>query len=146
MDPLSITTSVATLLGACLKVSVALRKFRAEATEARTTVTAMLADVRLLRRVLQSMEETFEDLDNERPHMGHIGAHWRDLSTSLADGGRCLGRLDALLAEVNKDVVILDSTRRQLRLNAASGSIAGYRQEVQAYKDALQLSLETILV
>ena len=84
MDPLSITTSAVSLLGVCLKVSVELKKFRQGAAQARTTVTAMLSDVKALRDVLQSMEDTFETLDSQ-PATGHIGTHWTNLSAQ----GRC---------------------------------------------------------
>jgi hypothetical protein len=57
------------------------------------TVTAMLSDVKGFRDVLQSMEDTFEELDSQ-PSTGHIGAHWNNLSRSLQDGCGSLEKLD----------------------------------------------------
>jgi hypothetical protein len=53
-------------------------------------------------------------------------------------------RLLVLLVQCNKDVRFMDATRRQMRLNDASEQIAIYRQEIQSYKDALQLSLQSV--
>ena len=143
MDPLSITVSAVALLSACLKVSVELRQFRHEAAEARTTVTAMLSDVKALRDVLQSLEETFEVLDSQ-PSTGHIGTHWKNLARCLQEGRGTLEKFEELLKGVNKEVAILDSARRQLRVKSVAEQIATFRQQVQTYKDAIQLSLQTI--
>ncbi|KAK5991223.1 GTP-binding protein rhoA [Cladobotryum mycophilum] len=145
MDPLSITTGVVTLLGVCLKVGVELKRLRMGAKEVNTTVTAMLTDVNSLRTVLIAIEESFEELDTAGPPTtGHIGVHLVHIRRSLTDGGKSLGKVEKLLTEVNREVGFLDSTRRHLRLKDAADMLATYRQEVQAYKDALQLSLETV--
>jgi hypothetical protein len=110
MDPLTITTSAVALLKVCLIVSIELKKFRQGCAEARTTVTAILSDVKGFRDVLQSMEDTFEELDSQ-PSTGHIGAHWGNLSRSLQDGRGSLEKLEQMLMEVNKDVLFLDAAR-----------------------------------
>jgi hypothetical protein len=145
MDPLSITASAVALLGACLKVSIELKKFRQGAAEARMTVTAMLSDVKALRDVLQSMEDTFETLDS-RPVTGHIGTHWANLSISLQEGRETLEQLEELLQRSNKEVSLLDSTRRHIRIKGIAAQIANFRSQVQTYKDAMQLSLQTIIL
>lgn len=146
VEPLSITAGVISVLGVCLRVSVELKKFRNGVAEVRTTVTAMLTDVKALRQVLGSMEDTFEEVESQMPPTGHIGTHWTNLSRSLHDGRTTLENLEELLRQVNKDVPFLDQARRRLRLNDASEQIANYRQQVQTYKDALQLSLQTIIL
>lgn len=136
MDPLSITASAVSLLGVCLKVSVELKRFRQGAAESRTTVTAMLSDVKALRDVLQSMEDTSETLDAQ-PSTGHIGTHLTNLSRSLQEGRGTLEQLEELLQAVNKDVFFLDSARRHLRVKGVAEQIANFRQQVQTYKDAM---------
>jgi len=143
-EPLSITTGVVTLLGVCLNVGVELKKFRNAAGEVRTTVTAMLTDVKMLRSVLETMEDTFEEFDTAPPLTGHIGTHWRNLNLSLGDASDSLTKLEKLLVDVNRDVKVLDAARKQIRLKAATEQIAIYRQQVQAYRDAMQFSLQTI--
>lgn len=144
MDPLSITAAVATLLGCCISTGVALRKFLIGATEVKTVVQAMMGDLRALRAVLETMEVTFEEMNSDKPVEGLIGAHWVDLFQSLGDSQQSIEKLQKVLEDVGKEVKFLDTARRQLRIKTAADEIAVCRQEVQTYKDALQLSLHTI--
>jgi hypothetical protein len=143
---LAITTGVFSLLGICYKTTIELKRLRNGAIESRGVVTAMLGDILALRGVLQSMEESFDDLDSGPELTGTLGNHWRDLGTSLQEGFERVAKLETLLVDVNKDVSILDGTRRHLRLKDATDQIVTYRQEIQAYKDMLQLSLQSVTV
>ncbi|GFF31113.1 GTP-binding protein rhoA [Aspergillus lentulus] len=144
VEPLTIIASAASLLGICSKVAVELKKFRHGAAEARTYVTAMLNDMKGLRDVLQSMEDTFDELEVQPPS-GHIGIHWKNLLRSLQDGRSTLEQLEELLTTINKQVTFLDSARREVRVKSAVEQIVNFRQQVQTYKDAMQLSLQTII-
>jgi hypothetical protein len=144
MDPLSITVGVASLLGCCLSTGVALRQFRIGASEVNSVITAMMADLRAFRTVLESLETTFEDMNSDRPETGHIGAHWNNISQLLDDCQQSLVKLQLVIEDVSKQVKILDRARKQIRIKVAADQIITCRQEVQTYKDALQLSLQTI--
>ena len=146
MDPISATAGVVTVLGLCLRVSVELKKFRNSATEARGVATAMLADITSLRQVLLAMEDTFDEIEIQDSLTGHIGLHWRNLVTSLQDGHIALEQLEDLVQTCNRDVAVLDQTRRRIRLKSAAETIAEHRQQIQTYKDTLQLSLQTIIL
>jgi uncharacterized phage infection (PIP) family protein YhgE len=148
MEPLSITTGVLSLLSVCLTVSVELKKLRDGSAEAKTKINALLADVQGLRHVLQSMESTFQELEDREGFQttGHIGAHWKNLIQSLQDGHKTLTELEELLKTVNKNVSILDAPRRHFRLRSATEQIADYRQQVQTYRDAMQFSLQIIIL
>lgn|SRR5271156_4411948 len=148
VEPLSITTGVLSLLGVCFNVGVELKRFRDGVAVVNTTVDGLLHDVSGLEQVLESMKETFDQANN--PHhsqaTGHIGNHWKNLSRSLQDGQNTLIRLQELLEGVNKSVTLLDGPRRQLRFNSAAEQIVAFRQQIQSYRDALQLSLQTIIL
>lgn len=144
MDPLSITAGIAGILGATLTVSVALRQLLYGAKEAASVVNALICDVKALRKVLESMEGTFDEMDSDMLEIGHVGTHWQNLLASLQDGQSCLLRLEKFLQDTMKDVKVLDTLRRQARLKSSTDQIAFYRQEIQTYKDALHLSLQTI--
>ncbi|KIW94694.1 GTP-binding protein rhoA [Cladophialophora bantiana CBS 173.52] len=146
MDPLSITVGVATLLKCCISVGVSLRKFLIGAAEVKTVIAAMMVDLRALRSVLESMEATFEEMNSDKPETGHVGAHWTNLFQSLEDGQQSLAGLQKVLEDANKHVKILDSARKQIRIKAVADKIVTCRQEVQVYKDTLQLSLQTIIL
>lgn len=120
MDPLSITAAVATLLGCCITAGVALRKFLIGASEVKMVVQAMMADLRALRSVLETMEITFEEMNSDKPAEGHIGAHWVDLFQSLGDSQQSIVSLQIVLEEVGKDVKFMDSTRKQIRIKTDS--------------------------
>ncbi|PKS05900.1 hypothetical protein jhhlp_007731 [Lomentospora prolificans] len=143
-DPFSITTGVVTLMGVCITVCVELKKLRAGIKDSNSTVTAMLADVKALRVILVSMEDSFEDLDSGPQPTGHIGTHLNHIRNSLKDGHCSLQKVETLLVSANKEVGFMDATRRHIRMKSVSDQLANYRQEVQVYKDALQLSLQTI--
>jgi hypothetical protein len=148
VEPLTITTGVLSLLGVCFNVGIELKRFRDGVAVVNTTVDGLLHDVSGLEQVLESMKGTFDQANN--PHhsqaTGHIGNHWKNLSRSLQDGQNTLIRLQELLEGVNKSVTLLDGPRRQLRFNSAAEQIAAFRQQIQSYRDALQLSLQTIIL
>ena len=75
MDPFSITLGVLTLTSLASKVGIQLKRLRGGAMEAANNVTALLADLKALKTVLDSIEDGFEDLDSRAPLTGHIGAH-----------------------------------------------------------------------
>jgi hypothetical protein len=148
MEPLSITTGTLALLGVCISVCVQLRKIKVGAGEAKARVGGLLSDVDNLRHVLQSLEATLDDLEARDLFQttGHIGAHWQSLSRSLNDGRDTLTGLEEMLTRLNRDVSVLDGTRRYLRMRESAEKIVDYRQHVQSYRDAIQFSLQTITV
>ncbi|KAK6524046.1 GTP-binding protein Rho1 [Orbilia ellipsospora] len=143
MDPLLIAAGVVSLLGTTLRTGVVLRRFLYGAQGESTLVNAIISDVKALRKVLELMDMTFEEMDCERTETGAIGAHWGNLLTVLQDGHTCLVSLRKLLEETTKEVEVLDGPLRRARLKPAMDKIALYRQEVQTYEDVLNLSLET---
>ncbi|KAK3896726.1 hypothetical protein C8A05DRAFT_39724, partial [Staphylotrichum tortipilum] len=150
MDPLTISTAVLAFLSVSIKVCVGLRQFRGGAAEADTTINALIGDLGALRRVLESMEASFAEagVDDEAVvrQTGHMGSHWRSLADALNDGHAALADFDELLQALNKQVRVLDEPRRRLRVQSAATKIALFRQQIQAYKDTLQLSLQTIIL
>ncbi|GAB1315424.1 hypothetical protein MFIFM68171_05634 [Madurella fahalii] len=118
-EPLAITTGVLALLGACYKVSIELKKLRNGVADSRSVVTAMLDDITALRK---------------------------DLRLALQGGFERVAKLENLLIDVNREVWFLDGTQRHRRLTEATQKIAAYRQEIQAYKDMLLLSLQAVTV
>ena len=109
-------------------------------------MTAMLVDLSALRQVLQSMEETFDQLDFDDIANGQVESHRQNLLTSLRDGHIPLEQMEGLLQNCNKEVAILDRARRAIRMNQVTDSIAELRQQIQSYKDMLQLSLQTLIL
>jgi hypothetical protein len=147
-DPLSITASVLTLITVSVKVTFLLKQFHDEVSGVDATLTGLLGDISNLQQVLESMKETF-DHDEIKANLqatGHAGNHWKNLARSLEDGGGTLRQLTTLLEGVNKTTSFLDGPRKQLRFRSAIDQIAIYREQIQSYRAALQLSLSTIIL
>ena len=148
MDPFSITASIVTLIQVSAQITVLVKQFRDEVNVVDTTVNGILNDVEGFQQVLQAMKETFaqEDIQTDVQATGHVGSHWKNLARSLSDGESTLDQLRSLLTSVNKSTSFLDASRKQLRLKSALAQISGFRDRIQSYRAALQLSLSTIIV
>jgi hypothetical protein len=147
-DPLSITASVLTLLQVAVQVTVLVKQFRDEVNVVDATLTGLINDVDGFQRVLESMKDTFDrdDIKSDLQATGIPGNHFKNLARSLNDGASTLQQLQALLENVNKKTSILDAPRKQLRLKSSMDQIATYREQIQSYRAALQLSLSTIIL
>jgi hypothetical protein len=148
MDPFTISTGVLAFISVPVKVLVGLRQFKDSVKEATASINALISDISALRHVLQSMEETFYSLDDEQAlsETGLIGTHWQNLRQCLIDGHEALTEFDNTLLELNKSVKVLDETRRKLRVQSAVAQITMFRQQIQAYKDTLQASLQAVIL
>jgi hypothetical protein len=147
-DPLSITASVVTLIQVSVAVTILLKQFRDEVSVVDSTLTGLLNDVDGFQQVLTSMKETFdqEDIKSNLGVTGHAGSHWKNLARSLGDGAGTLRQLQTLLDGVNKTTSFLDGPRKQIRFKSAIDQIATYREQIQSYRAALQLSLSTVIL
>ena len=147
-DPLSITASILTLLQVSVRVTVLLKQFRDGVSAADTTLNGLLDDVESFQHVLDSMNETFnqDEVKENLQVTGHVGNHWKNLARSMEDGVTTLQQLRALLDSVNRTTSFLDGPRKQLRYKSAIDQIATFRERIQSYRSALQLSLNTVIL
>jgi hypothetical protein len=147
-DPLSITAGVITLIQISVQVTILLKQFRDEVSVVDATLTGLLSDVAGFQQVLESMKETFDqnEIKSNLQGTGHVGSHWKNLARSLEDGAKTLQQLHALLEGVNKTTSFLDGPRKQIRFKSAIDQIAVYREQIQSYRAALQLSLSTVIL
>jgi hypothetical protein len=148
MDPLSITTGVLGLLATCVKVGSGLKEFYDGASFADTKIKGLLTDVESFTQVLRLMKDIFEQEQIQASFQatGHIGTHWKTLSTSIQDGQGTLSKLQETLERVNKSVNVLDGPRKHLRLKGASEEIGNYQLQIRSYRDTLQLSMQTVIL
>lgn len=148
MDPLSITTGVLALAGVAYRVSLQLKSFKDGCDTVDDNVNSMINEVESLVRILESMKETFEHAGSQTASQttGHVGTHWRNLNRSLLDAQKTMEQLAGLLEGVNKDARFLDGPRKLVRLRGATDQIVVFRRQIQSYKDALQLSLQTMIL
>ena len=145
LDPITITTSIGALLKAAYSIAVELKSFRDSITIVQEKLDGLLQDVEALASVLTSMRDTFEGI-TAGVGTDNIGKHWQDISRALENGKETLAQLHECLQEVNRTSKIMDAPRKQLRLTFATDRLALFRQHVQSYRDALQLSLQTVIL
>ena len=147
-EPLSITTGVLSILNVCATVGWELKKFHDSVKSVDETVDGLAQDVSSLTHVLESMKETLSHIEtlDSASHTGYIGEHWRNLAQALDGGNASLIKLGQVLEKVNKEVQILDGTRKAIRLKSATSIISTYRSRIQGSRDVLSLSIQTILL
>ncbi|KUJ13920.1 uncharacterized protein LY89DRAFT_736918 [Mollisia scopiformis] len=148
MDPSSITTGAFTLLKTCFSTGLAIKDFCNGAAIADTKIKALLSEVEGLTHVLTLMDDTLgrEEIKSSLQSTGHIGSHWSTLSTCIQDGQKTLLQLQEVVKKVSKSGNLFDRTRKHMRLQSASGEISVFRKQIRAYKDTLQLSLQTVIL
>jgi hypothetical protein len=144
-DPLSITNGVVALLKVTWTVTTELQKFHADVSVVKESIGGLQRDVDGLTCVLGSMRHTFANITAEHG-TGIVAAHWSNIAKSVVDGQDLLLQLHDEVQKIDKKTTILDGPRIQLRLNLAEDRISGFRVHIQAYRDALQLSLQTIIL
>ena len=148
MDPLSIIAGVTALLTASVKVGLALNDFYDGTSLVDVKVKGVLTEVdgfsQVLKLVKSSLEE--KEIQSSLHSTGHIGEHWDSLSMSIRDGLETVKHLQVTVEKANKSVRLLDAPRRHLRMRGAADEIAVYQQQIRSYKDAMQLSLQVMVL
>jgi len=146
-DPLSIISSVVGLATFSYDLLARLKKFYDDTCVVDETLSGLLTDVDNLHQVLGSMKETLgqDDMKSSLRAPGH-GNHWENLSLSLLNGKQMLQTLYELLGDLNKDRSFMNKPMKQLGFQNAMDQIALYRERIQSYCTALQLSLQTVVM
>lgn len=144
-DPLSIATGALALLQVTVKVTNELKKFHDEASVVNTTISHLMADVKSLTRVLESMRHVFEGITAEHG-TGHIGTLRDNVARSIEDGTDVLRQLNTLIEDVSMQTRFFYAQRKQLRLNRAEERISGVRIHIQSYRNGLQRSLQATIL
>lgn len=148
MDPLSITTGVASLVATCVKVGLGLKQLRDGSQLAEAKLKGLLAEVECFTKLLQHMSETIKriDVQSELQETGHVGNHWKSISVCINDGMELLERLQKVVHSVGKSSRLLDGVRKHLRLQSASDEVCMYQGQIRSCRDTIQISLQTIIL
>ncbi len=148
MDPLTITSGVAALIGVGVKVGFTLKDVYDGTQIVDAKGRALGHEVESLVQVLEFMRATLEEkkMQDAFQSTGHIGNHWKNIAACIEDGQRTLEQLQAVLEKVDKTVVVLDSARKHFRIKFAADEIAMYHGQIRSYKDTMQLSIQTVIL
>jgi hypothetical protein len=147
-DPLSITAGVVGLLVTCVKLGAGFKEIYDGAAIADTAVQMLVHEIESFEHTLEIMNETLSqpDVQLSIQSTGHLGNHWSDVSKSIEDGKVTLAQLLEILQKVDKTVSVLGGARKHFRLKGATGEIARYQRQIKAYKDTMQLSMQTMVL
>jgi hypothetical protein len=133
-------------MGVCYQVGTVLKDYVAAVEFVDDKISGLQATVESFSQVLTLMENTLkqDEIRTSLRATGHINNHWHHLSASIRDGQEILCQLRDLLEMVNRNASVLSGPRKHQRLQDAAEEIAAYQQQIQGYRDTLQLSLQTV--
>ena len=151
MDPFTISTGVLACISISLQALVGLKQLKANVdggSIGSALIDVLASDISGLRQVLQFMEEAYQDIEDDwaLTETGHAAIHWRDLRQCLNDQHWVLSDFVEMLFDLNKKVKIHAPSRMKSRLQSAAVRFVLVRQQVQAYMDAFQVSLEVLIL
>ena len=152
MDPFTIATTAASIVGICAKLSNTIFIYIQNTLVVDTAVDALRIEIDSLAHVLDTLGSSFKDASlAERAlelQTGYEGEHWRHVKRSMDDCKVTLDNLQRILDRVNKVEVrgIMRRPIKKFKLDINSGDIELLKQHIAAYRRTMQLSLQLITV
>ncbi|KAI0540525.1 hypothetical protein GGR58DRAFT_499101 [Xylaria digitata] len=146
MDPLSITTSVITLLGAASNVYNALQAIR----NADRGLQSLVREVSTLNGYLRSIDKALEDCRSNAYALSHIDpALWKESKIALSDCQGIIDELGSLFKEPkrpSRSNTLFRKARVAAELRSRAGDIASFREKISMSNLSLQTLLQVINV
>ncbi|GAP84516.1 hypothetical protein SAMD00023353_1100370 [Rosellinia necatrix] len=146
MDPLSITTSVITLLGAGSNVYDFLQSIR----HADRGLQSLVREVNTLNGFLRSIEKALEDCRDNPYALAHIDpALWKESKVALSDCQETLDQLGSVFKEPkrpSRSNSLFRRARVAAELRSRAGDIASFREKIFMSNLSLQTLLQVINV
>ena len=146
MDPLSIVVASGTLVKLCTQLSKLLYTFINGARHVNKTVQALQGEIDALSGVLASINTSFkDDAYALKATTGHERLHWECVEKSMNDCCRILESFKNVLEKVKKDGSgFFPRPMKQVRLKMNSAEITTLKEQIQSYKETMNLSLQII--
>lgn len=152
MDPFTIATTAASIVGACAKLSNTIFTYIQNTLVIDTAVDALRIEVDSLAHVLDTLGSSFKDASLAGTALelqtGHEGEHWKHVKRSMDDCKVTLENFQRMLDRVNKVELrgIMRRSIKKVKLDLKSGDIDLLKQQIAAYRRTMQLSLQLITV
>ncbi|KAI0205810.1 hypothetical protein F4808DRAFT_179008 [Astrocystis sublimbata] len=146
MDPLSITTSVITLIGAANNVYNCLQSIR----HADRALQSLVKEVNTLNGFLGSIERALEGCRENPYALTHIDpALWKESKLALSDCQGTLDQLGMVFSEPkrpSRSNTLFRRARVAAELHSRAGEIASFREKISMSNMSLQTLLQVINV
>jgi len=149
MDPISIIAASATLIRLCATTGGYIFTFVSNARNIDIAITTLGVEINSLSQVLTSINDSFSDnaLANAAlsSQTGHEAQYWRNVQRSMDDCKGTLENLVRILENVRRGSGgFLARARSQINLGMNSAEITSLTQQIAAYRQTMQLSLQLI--
>ncbi|TRX95814.1 hypothetical protein FHL15_003368 [Xylaria flabelliformis] len=146
MDPLSITTSVITLIGAASNIYNCLQSIR----HADRGLQSLVKEISTLNGFLRSIETALEDCRDNPYALTHIDpALWKESKVALSDCQETLDQLGSVFSEPkrpSRSNTLFRRARVAAELYSRAGEIASFREKISMSNMSLQTLLQVINV
>ncbi|KAI0421313.1 hypothetical protein F5X98DRAFT_268589 [Xylaria grammica] len=146
MDPLSITTSVITLLGAASNIYNVLQSIR----HADRGLQSLVREVSTLNGYLRSIDKALEDCRGSAYALSHIDpALWKESKIALSDCQQTINELGSVFKEPkrpSRSNTLFRRARVAAELHSRAGDIASIREKLSMSNLSLQTLLQVINV
>ena len=153
MDPISIATSSTNLVGTCTKVLGGISTFINQSQTVDTAIRVLEFEINSLSEVLRSIVKSFSDppIASEalKAHTGH-GRHYWETVTKAVD--QCNGTLTHLAGLLQRAVEKGDASsswlrgNKKIKLSMSSQNVDLFIQQVEAYRQTMQLAVHMIIL
>lgn len=146
MDPLSITTSVVTLIGAASTVYDFLQSIR----HADRGLQSLLREIHTLNGFLRAIDTALEDCRSNAYALTHIDpVLWKESKIALSDCQETLDELGSVFSEPkrpSRSNTLFRRARVAAELRSRAGEIASFREKISMSNLSLQTLLQVINV
>jgi hypothetical protein len=144
IDPITIATASANLVGTCSKLGVYIRKIQS----IDTSIRVLEIEVSTLSNVLGRIATCFSDLAVAtvvlEQQTGHEVQYWDSVKTSMDDCQVTLHRLERIIEELGSGGGFVLRSKRTAKLEQSMPEITLLKQQISAYRHSMQLSLQMI--
>lgn len=151
MDPISIGTAAAGLVGICVKLSGQLFTFVRRVRMVDESIKTLQFEIESLSSALSSIKLSFDDpllaeaIVNTQAR--HERRHWQNVRQSLDHCLNTLTRLETILDDVEScEGQFLVGARRRVRMDMRSAEMVLLKEQIASCRRTLQLSLQLITV
>jgi hypothetical protein len=151
IDPISIASASAALVGACGKISQYISVLLNKVESVDTGLRVLKIEIDALGGVLGNISVKFSDPSTAsttlQPLTGYEEEYWRHVKRSMDDCGVTLRTLEDVLRSIKQsERPFMRRATIQNRLQQKSGEIEVLKQQISAYHKTMELSLHLITV
>ncbi|KAF2792652.1 hypothetical protein K505DRAFT_338484 [Melanomma pulvis-pyrius CBS 109.77] len=148
MDPVSLVVASASAGKICVSLGWSLKKFMDGAKIADKRIESLIHDIKTFGNIPDVLKETVHDpkVQSWAESGGNVRSYWEELLVCLQDSEKTLVGLEQTVSRINKSAQILDSARKELRLQVAADEIGMYQHQVSSSKSTMQVLLNTAIL